>query len=98
MEFFESLDSTFVNDLFNSLESIHPKVESSEDLWVNDEVLLHVSSDKGQFLFSRDIWGFGFIMAENNQACILAINEILMKSQDFRKEEVDFDKYKNINS
>jgi len=84
----------FFKDLFKTLESIDPKIESLDDLWMNDEVLLHVDSIQGRFLLSKDVWGFAFIMAEKNQSCIKFINDILVKSSLFEKVEVDFENYK----
>ncbi len=93
---FESSDADFVKDLFNALESINPKVDSFEDVWMNDEILLNVNSNKGNFLFSKDIWDFAFIMAKENQQCIIAINDILGKNPLFKKEEIDFEDYKKL--
>jgi hypothetical protein len=67
LEFSISSDAQqFFKDLFETMESINPKIESLDDLWMNDEVLLHVDSIKGKFLISKDIWGFAFIMAEKS--------------------------------
>lgn len=92
----DSTDTEFDKDLFTTVKDINPKVETSEDLWMNDGVLLHVSSDNGAFTLSKDIWDFAFIMAEDNQACINRIDEILRDSNLFEKEEVDFEIYKNL--
>ena len=91
-----STDTEFDKDLFSALKDMNPKVDTVEDIWMNDEVLLHVSSDKGTFTLSKDIWDFAFIMAENNQHCIKFIDEILTKSNLFEKEEVNFEDYKNV--
>jgi hypothetical protein len=97
LEFFlDSSDTDFLNDLFTTLKDIGPKIETVENWWMNDEVLLHVSSDKGEFLFSRDVWDFAFILADNNQSCIKLIDEMLNNSSWFKKEEVDFGKYRNV--
>ncbi len=89
-------DTEFQKDLFTTITGLNPKFDTVEDLWMNDEVLLHVSSDSGKFTLSKDIWDFAFIMAENNQACINLIDEILRNSILFEKEEVDFENYKHI--
>ena len=97
MEFLlASTDNEFDKDLFAALRGINPKVDTVEDLWMNDEVLLHVSSDKGVFTLSKDIWDFAFIMAENNQPCIKLIDEVLNNNNLFEKEEVNFEDYKNV--
>jgi hypothetical protein len=87
-------DPEFNKDLFTTLNVLKPRVEKVEDLWMNDEVLLEVSSEMWNFTLSKDIWDFAFIMADNNQLCIKRIDEILCKSSLFEKEEVDFEKYK----
>jgi hypothetical protein len=58
---------------------------------MNDEVELQIHSDKGVFLLSKDTWGFVFITANSNQPCIKIIDEILSKSNLFKKEVVDFE-------
>lgn len=77
-----------------ALGSINPKLDSAEDLWMNDEVLFTVLSDQGRFLLSKDIWGSAFIMAEDNQSCILSIDKILCSCSIFKKEQVDYYKVK----
>jgi hypothetical protein len=97
LEFFlDNNDTEFGKTLFSTLQDINPKVDTIEDLWMNDEVLLNVSSDKGYFTLSKDIWGFAFIIAENNQHCIDLIDKILNKSSLFEKEVVDFENYRNF--
>ena len=97
LEFFlDSTDTEFDKILFTTLKDINPKVDTVEDLWMNDEVLLNVSSDNGAFTLSKDIWGFAFIMTENNQPCIDLIGKILNNSSLFIKAEVDFADYKNL--
>jgi hypothetical protein len=92
----DNKDTEFGKDLLTALKDINPKIDAVEDLWMNDEVLLNVSSDKGAFTLSKDIWGFAFILAENNQPCIDLIDEILSNSDLFEKEVVDFKDYKNL--
>ena len=97
LEFFpDSSESQFINDLMNTLKGINPFVDAVEDLWMNDEIVFQVSSDVGSFVFTKDNWGFAFIMADNNQLAIKCINEILKSSKLFVKEEVDFEKYKDL--
>lgn len=83
----DSSDSEFCKDLLETLEAINPKIDSIDDLWINDELLLNVSSDVGAFLISKDVWDFAFIMAENNQSCIKLIDEILSDNSLFQKRE-----------
>ena len=92
----DSSDTDFYKDLFTTIKDIGPKIETVENLWMNDDVVLHLSSDKGEFLFSKDVWDFAFILADNNQPCIKLIDEMLNNSSWFTKEEVDFEKYRNV--
>lgn len=87
-------DKVFKKVLLEALEDIHPEIEYGEDLWMNDEMLYHVISDKGKFQISIDNWDFAFIMAENNQHCIIFIDKILNGSPHFERQEVDFEKYR----
>ena len=92
----DSSDTKFYQDLLTTLKDINPKVDAVEDLWMNDEVLLQITSDEGSFLLSKDIWDFAFIMAEKNQSAIKCVDEILNNSNLFEKEEVNFENYKNL--
>jgi len=87
-------NENFFTDFFDSIIEINPKVETINDLWMNDEYLVDVNSDIGSFSISKDIWGFAFIMSEENQECLNKINLILLKDQNFQKVEVNFDHYK----
>lgn len=84
----------FVGDLFVAINGINPKEIKREDLWMNDEWLYTYSSDKGELQLSVDAWGFAFILADNNQHCILAIDELLAIDSRFEKVEVEFSNYK----
>jgi hypothetical protein len=95
LEFVNGVEKgVFGRNLFDALKEINPKHEEREDLWLNDEVLCTVNSDLGQFTLSKDIWGFAFIMANDNQSCILQINNLLLNDNRFEKIEIDFDDFK----
>jgi len=87
-------NETFVSDFVNAIHEIKPKMIDILDLWMNDEVLMTYDSEAGKFTISKDIWGFAFIMAENNQEVLAQINSILEKAELFEKVEVDFENYK----
>lgn len=87
-------DEYFLTDLLDSLSEINPKVDKMNDLWMNDEIEIEVSSDIGLFYVSKDIWDLAFIMSDNNQECINKINLILLKDKNFHKTEVNFEDYK----
>jgi hypothetical protein len=87
---------TFFNDLFDALKEIRPNVIGMTDLWMNDEFVYEVDSDKGSFSVSKDIWDFAFITSDRNQDCISAIDRILVADVRFEKVEVDYEKYKGV--
>ncbi|MFZ0599622.1 MAG: hypothetical protein WAM46_21720 [Flavobacterium sp.] len=84
----------FFPDFFDSIAAINPEVNTINDLWINDEYLLDVKSDIGSFSISKDIWGFTFIMADENQECIIRIDLLLSENKNFQKIEVDFENYR----
>ncbi|BAP33385.1 uncharacterized protein CHSO_4348 [Chryseobacterium sp. StRB126] len=95
IEFFKDAESNnFISDLLAAISELKPEVMDIPELWMNDEILLNINTEMGKFTVSTDIWGFVFIMAENNQECIFKINSILEVTENFEKEAVDFEKYK----
>src|SRR5688572_21119870 len=64
------------------------------DVWMNDEIWIHLQSSNGKIIVTKDVHGFVFILGENNQMDILRIGTILLKSGLFEKEETDYSKYK----
>lgn len=87
IEFFSGVDNVnFLTDLLNAIAEIDPKVIDTKDLWMNDEILLIMQSNIGNFTFSKNIWGLAFIMTEDNQKGLNIINSLLLK--DTRFEEI----------
>lgn len=94
IEIFSGVENEkFLSELLNSIIEINPKIDGIIDQWMNDEIIIEVYSDCGNFLLSKDIWNLAFIMS-NNQECIYKINSILSKDVRFEKVEVNFDNYK----
>jgi hypothetical protein len=87
-------DEYFLTDLLDSISEIHPKVDKMNNLCMNDEIDIEISSDIGLFNVSKDIWDLAFIMSDDNQECITRINLILQNNKNFQKTEVNFDNYK----
>ena len=85
---------TFNADFLNAITELKPKMTDIVDLWMNDETLMTFDSEIGEFILSKDIWGFAFVMAENNQEGLCRINSILECSEFFEKIEVNFENYK----
>jgi flavodoxin len=84
-----SADEAFFGSLFSALTEINVSKINIEDLWVNDEIIIHCDSDYGEFEISRDIYDLVFIMAKNNQPVILKIGEILSRNTSFCEEAFD---------
>ena len=84
---------TFLTDLEAALSSMAIKLEKTEDLWMNDEVLFHFNSSEGKFLLSKNVWDCAYIEADENQRCINTIDLILRANEHFKKEEVDFSEF-----
>lgn len=82
---FNGSNPEFVQDLTKALESIHPQIISSEDVWMNDEFLLTFSSERGDFHLSMDTWDNAFILANDNASCISAIDNELANNPYFEK-------------
>jgi hypothetical protein len=79
-------NAKFVRDLTKALENINPQLVSTEEVWVNDEIMLKIRSVKGEFNLSIDIWDNAFILVDRNPACVLAIDKILSSSPYFKKD------------
>lgn len=92
----DSSDTEFGIDLLTALKDLNPKVDAAEDLWMNDEVLINISSDEGPFVVTKDVWNTVFLMAEKNQSCITLIDGILNNTGLFQKKDVDFENYRSI--
>ncbi|BDU24385.1 hypothetical protein [Flavobacterium sp. GSB-24] len=87
-------NESFIPDFVHAIQELKPKMIDILDLWMNDEVLMTYDSEIGSFTISKDIWGFAFIMAENNQDGLARIDSILEQSELFEKVQVDFENYK----
>lgn len=95
IEFFYGAENNdFIPDLIAVISELKPKIIDNFDFLMNDETLLNINSEMGEFTISKDIFGFVFIMAENNQECISKINSILEVTENFEKVVVNFEDYK----
>jgi hypothetical protein len=94
IEIFKGVENEdFVTDFKHIFFEIEPELIKKEDIWVNDEILYHFNSKIGKYTVSSSNWGVVFIIAEDNQNGIIAIEQLLMKNPKFDKIEVDFDEY-----
>jgi len=59
IEFSKGIDDTsFFPHLLAALSEIQPIIESTDNIWMNDEVSINVNSEIGQCTISKDVWGF----------------------------------------
>jgi hypothetical protein len=94
VEFFlKTVDDEFLDTFYQTLESIHPEQLKVSDLWMNDEVIIEFDSDYGRFDLTIDNWDEVFILAQNNQAVIEKIDELLSSHNSFIPLEVDLNEY-----
>lgn len=87
---------TFLSELLQVFADLEFKVEAAADLWMNDEILLSISSKAGAFTLTKDTWDLAFILAGTNQDGIKLLDEYFLKSNQFIKLEVDFNAYKKL--
>jgi len=85
---FENADS-LVQDVLTLLKANGFQFDDLQDVWMNNEVWLHLTSENGKVTITKDSWGLVFIMGEENQKDILKIDKILFGSGIFEREEVD---------
>ena len=90
----DNFKTSLLDDLLETLQEINPQVVSVDDNWLRDEIACTISSDRGAFAYSKDSWGFAFLMADDNQTGLLYLDACLARSGFFEKVEVDFTKYK----
>jgi hypothetical protein len=84
----------FIADLMTAIQAIHPMFVGQMDLWMNDEILVEMDSEFGGFVISKDIWGLGWILADEHQIVVHQIDALLSQDARFEKVEVDFELYK----
>lgn len=87
----------FIKKLISILKNHEFQFKGTTDVWMNDEILIHLESSNGKVIISKDIYDFIFILGENNQKDIKKIDSILRQSDLFEKEIVDYSNYKTAN-
>lgn len=80
--------------LFEALSPLELLMTSIKNLWMNDESIREMESLEGPFSIHHDIYDLIFILADDNQPVIHAIDAILEVHPLFEKVEVDFARYK----
>ena len=94
IEFINGVENeTFATDLFDAIKEIKPKLAGRDDLWMNDEILYTINSELGQFTLSKDNWDLAFLMADENQSCVIQIHNFLLNDNRFEKIEEDFNDF-----
>lgn len=84
----------FFSHLLAALNCLNIQIKKINDLWINNEVLISVKSDFGNFLISKDIYDLVFIISENNPSCLEKIDTVLHDNPMFEKVFVNFEDYK----
>lgn len=92
--FYGAENDNFISGLLSTIKELQPEIITISDVWVNDEILMNMTSTIGKFIISKDSLGFAFITADDNQDCLLKINTILENSINFEKVEADFEDYR----
>lgn len=86
IEFFQGTGRDgFFRNVFSALRSVHPMIRNIGELWTNDEMVVNVDSDLGDFTVSKDISELSFIMSRRNAACIEKIDQLLAANPMFKR-------------
>lgn len=86
IEFFQGTERDgFFRTVFTALSSVHPMVKNIREMWKNDEMIVHVDSDLGDFIVSKDIYDLSSIISRRNAGCIEKIDQILAANPMFQK-------------
>lgn len=74
-----------IRDLLTTCAPIKFQLAEATDLWMNDEVLLEIQSNFGNFTLSKDIWSFVFLLARDNQAGLQKLDTFLKDTPLFER-------------
>jgi hypothetical protein len=95
IEFVKTGDADrFIRELLELLANHRITIDGTSDVWMNDEIWIHLKSPNGTTTITKDIWDMIFILADDNQEDIKIINQILIDSGDFKKLEINIEDYK----
>jgi len=84
----------FIATFMNAINAVNPMITGAVDLWMNDEVQFEFRSEAGAFTLSKDIWGFVFVEANNNQECLKKLDALLSSSTSFERLAINPEDYK----
>jgi len=87
-------DPEFFTTFMDAMSDLQPVVTGSADLWMNDEFQMYFTSTVGGFTFSKDVWGFAFVEANDNQDGLRRIDTLLSSSKRFERLDVNLEDYK----
>lgn len=86
IEFVKGTESDGVfRNVFGALSSAHPSIRNIGELWTNNEIVMNVDSDLGNFILSKDIYNLSCIMARRNAGCIEKIDQLLAANPMFER-------------
>ncbi|PHR46508.1 MAG: hypothetical protein COA32_10210 [Fluviicola sp.] len=84
---------SFMKKLISVLGKNGFSLDDISDVWMNDEIWIHLKSSSGKITITKDIWDMIFILGEKNQEDINRINQILIDSGQFEKIEINPEEY-----
>ncbi|MDR2100696.1 MAG: hypothetical protein LBP40_07730 [Campylobacteraceae bacterium] len=76
-------NKAFLLRFLQAIALISPSIVDAWDLWMNDEIMINVNTEYGKIDVSMDIWGFAFIMSNENENCIRKVYELLKLDSNF---------------
>lgn len=77
----------FIKELLEILTTNNFVLNGTTDVWMNDEIWIHLQSANGKITVTKDIYDFVFILGKDNQKDILNIDSVLLKSGLFEKTD-----------
>ncbi|BAV06836.1 hypothetical protein SAMN05421788_102530 [Filimonas lacunae] len=76
--FFKGTESDGIfRNVFGALSSARPMIRNIGELWTNNEMVVNVDSDLGNFVLSKDMSNTSCIVARKNAKCIEQIDQLL---------------------
>ena len=72
----------FTNDFLKAIASLGPNLDDVLDLWMNDEIMLSFTSNKGAFILTEDL-GICICNGETESACNIYNRRIIAKASRF---------------
>lgn len=78
-----------IGKLLLIFDKIGFKAGEVTDVWMNDEIWISATSPNGKVTITRDIYDFVFIMGNNNKQDLDIVEKEMVKSNDFKRIEIE---------